>query len=239
MGRWSRWYLPVSQPPPSGLHGSRPRPASSAAGTISHSISRTIRLYCGCSVTGAASPSSRARWTALVSCQPGEVGEAVVADPARAHEAVQRPQRLLQRGPRVPGVHLVEVDGVHAEPLQRRVERAGEVPGGGAAGVGRRLEREPPLGGEDDPVGHVAGSVGEPAPDDLLGDPGGVDVGGVDEGAARLDEPVELRVRPVLVGLVAERHRAEAELGDRTAAVAKGSVAHGPASHCSGPVIVS
>jgi hypothetical protein len=70
VGRWSRWYLPVNQPPPRGLHGSRPIPASVAAGTISHSISRTIRLYCGWSVTGAASPSMRARWTALVSCQP-------------------------------------------------------------------------------------------------------------------------------------------------------------------------
>ena len=70
VGRWSRRYLPDSQPPPSGLHGSSPSPASSAAGTISHSISRTSRLYCGCSVTGAATFSARARCTALVSCQP-------------------------------------------------------------------------------------------------------------------------------------------------------------------------
>ena len=61
---------PDSQPPPSGLHGSSPSPASSAAGTISHSISRTSRLYCGCRVTGAASSQRRARCTALVSCQP-------------------------------------------------------------------------------------------------------------------------------------------------------------------------
>ena len=46
-GRWPRLYLPDSQPPPSGLQGSSPRPASIAAGTISHSISRTSRLYCG------------------------------------------------------------------------------------------------------------------------------------------------------------------------------------------------
>ena len=59
VGRWSRRYLPDSQPPPSGLHGSMPIPASSTAGTISHSISRTIRLYCGCRVTGAATPERR------------------------------------------------------------------------------------------------------------------------------------------------------------------------------------
>ena len=39
-------------------------------GTISHSISRTIRLYCGCSVTGPATPRAFARWIAFVSCQP-------------------------------------------------------------------------------------------------------------------------------------------------------------------------
>ena len=45
LGRWSRVYLPVSQPPPSGDQGSRPRPFSRQAGTISHSISRASRLY--------------------------------------------------------------------------------------------------------------------------------------------------------------------------------------------------
>jgi hypothetical protein len=69
-GRASRWYLPESQPPPSGLHGSSPIPASTAAGTISHSISRTSRLYWGCKVTGPAMFIARARCTALVSCQP-------------------------------------------------------------------------------------------------------------------------------------------------------------------------
>ena len=40
----------------------QPEPVVDAqAGTISHSISRTSRLYCGCSVTGAASPRSSAR----------------------------------------------------------------------------------------------------------------------------------------------------------------------------------
>ena len=63
--------------------------------------------------------------------------------------------------------------------------------------------------------------MGEPAPDDLFGDPGGVDVGGVDQRAPCLDEYVELGVRSGLVGLGTERHRAEAELGDRTSAAAK------------------
>ena len=41
--------------------------------------------------------------------------------------------------------------------------------------------------------------------------PRGVDVGGVDQVAAGLEEPVELLVRPVLVGLVAEGHGAQRE----------------------------
>ena len=70
-GRASRAvYLPVSQPPPSGDQGSSPSPASRQDGTISHSISRTSRLYCGCSVTGRRSPAAVASATAFCTCQP-------------------------------------------------------------------------------------------------------------------------------------------------------------------------
>ena len=110
VGRWSRRYLPDSQPPPSGLHGSSPSPASSAAGTISHSISRTSRLYCGCRVTGAGEAERPGQLHGLGQLPAGEVRQAVVADLAGADEAVQRAQRLLQRRAGVEGVHLVEVD---------------------------------------------------------------------------------------------------------------------------------
>jgi hypothetical protein len=70
VGGTFREYFPLSQPPPRGDHGSSPRPASSAAGTISCSMPRTSRLYCGCSVTGAAQPWRSASITAFVSCQP-------------------------------------------------------------------------------------------------------------------------------------------------------------------------
>jgi len=56
VGRSSRVYLPVSQPPPSGDQGNSPSPFASAAGTISNSMSRASKLYCGCSVTGFVSP---------------------------------------------------------------------------------------------------------------------------------------------------------------------------------------
>jgi hypothetical protein len=55
----------------------------------------------------------------------------------------------------------------------------------------------------------AAGPAGQPAADDLLGPAVRVDVGGVDQRAARRDEPVELGEGVSLAGLVAERQRAE------------------------------
>ena len=54
-----------------------------------------------------------------------------------------------------------------------------------------------------------------------------VDVGGVDQGAAGLDEDVELRVGPLLVGLAAERHRAERQGRHGAAAPPEVAVLHG------------
>ena len=162
VGRWSRVYFPDSQPPPSGLHGSRPMPASSAAGTTSHSISRTIRLYCGCRVTGSRRPERAGGVHGLRQLPPGEVGEAVVVDLPGPDEAVERAQRLLDRRVRVEGVDLVEVDRVDAEPAERGVEGAGQVARRQPAVVGPGAHREAALGGEDDLVGHVA-RVGRPA----------------------------------------------------------------------------
>ena len=65
-----RSYLPVSHPLASGDQASRPSPASWQAGTISHSMARASRLYCGCSDTGADSPRASAVSTAFCSCQP-------------------------------------------------------------------------------------------------------------------------------------------------------------------------
>jgi hypothetical protein len=65
---------------------------------------------------------------------------------------VEEAQRLLERGQRVPGVQLVEVDVVDAEPAQGVVECAPQVATGGADGVGVLAHREATLGGEDDAV---------------------------------------------------------------------------------------
>ena len=152
----------------------------------------------------------------------GEVGQPVVADLAGPDEAVERAQGLLQRRQRVEGVHLVEVD--RSRPRRRseasrarvrcRVDRPGT--------VGDVVHREPALGGQHHRLGHVGRPRGEPAADDRLG----------------LAAPSRRRRcrracrRPrrtgragrgttCLVGLGAEGHGAEAEVGDGAAAGAR------------------
>jgi hypothetical protein len=120
-------------------------------------------------------------------------------------------------------VHLVQVDGLDAEAAQRRVERLLQVPPRQAEVVGPVAHREPALGGEHDAVPYVGGPRREPAADDLLGPAAAVDVGRVDEVAAGLDERVELRVRARLVGLRAERHRAQRQRRHRAPTATKGS----------------
>jgi hypothetical protein len=79
VGRTSRRYFPVSHPPPSGDHGSRPSPFARHAGTISHSISRTSRLY------------------GALHLPAGEVRQADVVDLSGAHGIVEEGERLLER----------------------------------------------------------------------------------------------------------------------------------------------
>ena len=145
----------------------------------------------------------------LLQLPADEVADPGVADLAGAHGVGEEAERLLDRGQRVPGMGLVEVDGVDAEAAQAGVEGAAKV-GAGQAGVVRSVShRKAALGGDDELVAH-AGTGRQPPADDLLGTPACVHVGRVDEVPATLDEQVELLVSGLLVALVAERHRAEA-----------------------------
>ena len=67
----------------------------------------------------------------------------------------------------------------------------------------------------------------QPAPEDLLGDAAAVDVGGVDEIAARLDEAVENLPAQRLAAFAPESHGAEAELADLEAGASEGTILHG------------
>ncbi len=172
---------------------------------------------------------------------PGRfVRHAVVADLAGADELVHRLDLLEDRGGRlllrgvvahrpehrdVPlrPVDLVEVDVVGAQALERVVDRPADVllrerglaaahPLAVAPGAGD-------LGRDHDLVARLAR---EPGADDRLGPRVGLRAGrdrvhlrGVDEVDAVSERAIELRVRLALVGLLAEGHRAEADLGDR------------------------
>jgi len=116
-------------------------------------------------------------------------------------------------------VHVVQVYRVGTEPPQARVDAAHQGASRRAMRSGRR--REPPLRGDDRIVD--ASACRRPSPDDALGLAVGVDIGRVDQRAAGVDERVELTMRVGLVGLDAERHRAEREPGhDRPAAAQVG-----------------
>ena len=104
---------------------------------------------------------------------------------------------------------LIEVDDVDTQPGQAGVDGSFEMSAAGPA-IGRvTAHREAGLGGDGEPV--CAAPGGQPPSDDLLGGAPGVDVGGVDERAALLDETIKDCVRRGFVGLGPEGHGSEAE----------------------------
>lgn len=58
----------------------------------------------------------------LLDLASGVDGQSDVADRARADGVVEKAQRLIERGVRIEGVHLVQVDRVDCESPQRGVE---------------------------------------------------------------------------------------------------------------------
>jgi serine/threonine-protein kinase len=107
-------------------------------------------------------------------------------------------------------VELVEVDRVDAHPAQA-----------GVAGLDDPVRREPAAAGIGDGEAalrrqhDLVAVVRQPRRERLLGAAVGVDVGGVDEVAAGLEEAVEHPVRLVGGGLGAHQHRPDAQPADR------------------------
>ena len=210
---------PVRKPAPSGPHGITPSPAARQNGRISTSIERSTSEYCGCSDTNGAQPSrswSRDR----PGEQPGgEVRDAERAHLARADEAVERLERLLQRHVRVGRVDLVEVDHVDAHAPQARVAGLDDAVGRQALRRrGRRPAKRTFVASTTSSrwrASHGASVSSERAVD--------VHVGGVDEGPARLEEAVEHAVGLVARRLAAHQHRAEAQPADGERARASSS----------------
>src|SRR5262249_53071789 len=63
----------------------------------------------------------------LLHLPAGEVRQPDIADLPRADHVVERAERLVESGERVPGVHLVEVKAVDPEAAQRVVQGALQV----------------------------------------------------------------------------------------------------------------
>jgi hypothetical protein len=161
----------------------------------------------------------------LLQLPADEVADSDVLDLARADRIVEEPQRLLDRGQRVPGVRLVQVDGLDAEPPQARVQCLGQADPGQSDVVRPVTSGEAALGGDHHLVtGSRPGR--EPAPDAPLRLAVRVDIGGVEEVAALLQEAVELGGGDLLVALGPERHRAQAQRGHDRAGVPERPVLH-------------
>ena len=140
------------------------------------------------------------------------LGEPEVADLAGLHQLGHRADGLLDRDRLVDAVLVVEVDVVDAEPLQRGVAGRADVVGGAVdadhGAVGEPLVAE--LGGELD----LVAPAGDRLADELLVGEGAVHVGGVEEGHAEVERPVDGVGAALLVGRAVELrhpHAAEAE----------------------------
>ena len=139
--------------------------------------------------------------------RPGrlEVGQVVVRhadrpDLALGAQVDERADRLLRGHAADRPVHLVEVDRLHAEGGEAALERHPQVLGGGLppdaqAGVAD-LPRDPALRGDD----HVVPPVPDDLPDDPLGAPLAVDVGGVDPVDPRVERGVAGRLGVGVLG---------------------------------------
>jgi hypothetical protein len=124
-------------------------------------------------------------------------------------------------------VHLVEVDVVGLQPLQRGVRGTTDVERRELALVGPVTHVAVELGGEHGALAATA-AAGEPAAEDLLGlaGLGAVAVGGVEEVEAVLVSGVHDRVAVGLAGAGAEVHRAQAQRGDLEAGAAELAIVH-------------
>ena len=160
---------------------------------------------------------------------PGRrIGEADVADLAGVHQVVERAHGLVDGREPIPGVHPIEIDVVGLQPAERLLARGDDVLSTGPAGVRiARIQIPEELGGDDDAVAAAAVASDE-VTDDFFRVALRVDVRGVDEIPAALDEARDDSVRIRYVRspspIFAEGHRAEAERTDAESGVSERDV---------------
>jgi len=159
----------------------------------------------------------------------GEVGVADVADLARRDQVVEGREGLLDRGHRVRGVQLVQVDVVGLEPGERLLHGGPDV-AAPALRAGRRAIPHigalvPPLGGEHHLVAAALERLAERA---LRTAVLAVGVGGVEQRDALVERRADHRVRLRRVEAATEVVAAEAYHRDEQAGITQGSIAHTP-----------
>ena len=160
----------------------------------------------------------------LLQLPTAEVARADIADGSLPYQRVQRGEGLLQRRPVVPDMHLVQVDVVRTEPAEAGPYGVEDVLAGQTTVVRPGAHLAERLCGDDVVV--TAPGL-QPAAEDLLGPAVSVDVGGVDEGAARVGEGVQDLVTRLLAGLRAEHHRAQAQFAHLETGPSEKSMLHG------------
>src|SRR4051794_33116779 len=160
---------------------------------------------------------------------PGEVAAADVQDLALRPQRFHRFPDLVPRSVPIDVMHLVEVDVVGLQPLERTVTRKADVARRQERVVGPVAHRAEQLRGDDSLLAATA-ALREPPADDLLGDAFAllppVDVGAVEEVDAVLDGAVHDPVRVILARLRPEVHGAEDEAGDGQTGAAEVRVLH-------------
>ena len=158
----------------------------------------------------------------------GQVRVPDVPDLALGHQLVERGDRLLDRGHRVRGVQLVQVDVVGPQPRERLLHRDLDVAAAALGARGRAVAHVralvAELGREHDlvPAAREHLAEGELGPAVLA-----VGFGGVEERDARVDRRVDHRAGPLQVEAAAEVVAAEADHRDEQPGVTEGSIAHG------------
>lgn len=164
----------------------------------------------------------------LAQCLGRRLGQAEEPDLALLHQPGHGPDRLLDRRVGIDAVEVVEVDVIDAEPLQAAVDGATDV-----SGAAVRLQPGPlgvvvdaELGGDEGPVAAVLQRL---ADQHLVG-VGPVHLGGVEEGHAQLERPVDDLDGLRLVGAAVEgahAHAAEADGGNFGTVAAQATGLHG------------
>ncbi len=230
-------YLPVSQPPSSGLHDDvadpealRHREVLVLHRAAQDGVGRLQRDE-ALPAVALAEPERLDDLPGLEPHLPDERAVAVVrraaevADLALAHEVVERRERLLPGRRRVGPVDLVEVDDVRLQPTQAVLDLLLDRLARQTALVGTRPHRAPDLGREH----RLLAPPLEGLADDLLRLALRVDVGRVDEVDAGVERAVDDADALLVAGVapLAEHHRAETQRRDLETGVAEVAVVHG------------